>query len=132
MTIDIQPGDTFTIWPNGAILQYRSTTTRWLDDEMWASGGAGPCPDERIIERADVINIITAAGHTIEEVQPKYIEPPRPGMFDNPPPAAPAPLSHNERECWTLMQTFLRENFNRANGLQNAIEKMLLAEGGAK
>lgn len=41
-----------------------------------------------------------------------------------------APMSAEQRECWTLMQTWLRENFNRASGLQLAIEKMLKAEGG--
>jgi hypothetical protein len=71
MTIDIHPGDTFTIWTNGAILQYRNDTTRWLGDDVWATGSTSRCHDERELCPATARQIILAAGHTITEAQPQ-------------------------------------------------------------
>ena len=71
MQIDIHPGDTFTIWTNGAILQYRNDTTRWLGDDVWATGSTSRCHDERELCPATARQIIHAAGHTITEATPQ-------------------------------------------------------------
>lgn len=69
MTIDIQPGDTFKILPGGRVYQCRGTNRRWLSHDQWHA--RFPNESDAVEMPLDVAKaVITAAGHTVQEVQP--------------------------------------------------------------
>ena len=68
MTIDTQPGDTFTVYPSGTLVQYRERKSRVVSSTDWRS--AQREGKETNIDPALARQIITAAGHTITETTP--------------------------------------------------------------
>jgi hypothetical protein len=71
MTIDVHPLDTFTIWENGTLCQYRSGKMRWPDSHTWEIGDPAKC--ERQVSNADAITVLKIAGHTIAEYKPEPV-----------------------------------------------------------
>jgi hypothetical protein len=156
MTIDIHPGDTFTIWTNGAILQYRNDTTRWLGDDVWATGSTSRCHDERELCPATARQIILAAGHTITEAEPQPTPVPWPthavldctgalvafgdaktcNAYSNAEvsavrPLAPAPLSPAMVTLLKALDDYFHQQPMLAATCINVSIRNLLAEGGA-
>ncbi len=68
MTIDIQPGDTFTINKGGQPYQWRNGKFRSLFSSDWHTGGSGI--DHNGLSRDTFAAIAGWAGHTITEATP--------------------------------------------------------------
>ena len=152
MTIDIQLGDTFTINPDSVIRQTRGNKRRRFGDAEWWTGSvAGEAHLSMDVAR----QIITAAGHTVQEVQPPptpvpwpthaVVQKTDPGLIEwtgsldacnehargaeanyEVRPLAPAPLSPAMR---AFIGSFLMADVSKKIA---DTAKSLLAEGGAK
>ena len=68
MQIDIHPGDTFTINPDGVFRQTRGDKRRRFGDSEWWTGSVA---GEAHVSMDVAKQIIHAAGHTITEAQPQ-------------------------------------------------------------